>query len=319
MPRRSNLSSDFETPERMSPDPEVVSCPSCGRENPASHRFCGMCGTTLPGEAQTAGDREEDSGERHEQPAVEPETLPKEYDARREPEPFAHSITNPNELSLFRSFRPKDSNGEYWEEEAHSPYRIYFAVLIALMIAGLAYMAWRTSKAGPQNAHEAPPVPTTEEKTAAPADQTPSKTTESSASKTAESASRSTASTSAPPAYSNQVKSEAANRAQPPAKSEASATEAERTQTPPDNGGVELAQARHSLAARDGAEAERWLWKSVAKHNGEATVMLADLYLKGDGVSKNCDQARVLLDSAARKGVEGAGERLRNLQAFGCP
>ena len=39
--------------------------------------------------------------------------------------------------------------------------------------------------------------------------------------------------------------------------------------------------------------------------------MLADLYLKGDGVSKNCDQARVLLDSAARKGVSGAGERIQ--------
>jgi hypothetical protein len=26
----------------------------------------------------------------------------------------------------------------------------------------------------------------------------------------------------------------------------------------------------------------------------------------------------VLLDSAARKGVAGAGDRLRNLQAFGC-
>jgi TPR repeat protein len=69
---------------------------------------------------------------------------------------------------------------------------------------------------------------------------------------------------------------------------------------------------------RDGAEAAKWLWKSIAKHNSEATLLLADLYLKGDGVSKNCDQARVLLDSAARKGMAGAGERLRNLQAFGC-
>jgi TPR repeat protein len=56
----------------------------------------------------------------------------------------------------------------------------------------------------------------------------------------------------------------------------------------------------------------------MATHNGQATLLLADLYLKGDGVSKNCDQARVLLDSAARKGVQGAGDRLRNLRAFGC-
>jgi TPR repeat protein len=70
--------------------------------------------------------------------------------------------------------------------------------------------------------------------------------------------------------------------------------------------------------ARDSAEGAKWLWKSIAKHNTEATLLLADLYLKGDGVSKNCDQARVLLDSAARKGSSAAGERLRNLQAFGC-
>jgi TPR repeat protein len=70
--------------------------------------------------------------------------------------------------------------------------------------------------------------------------------------------------------------------------------------------------------ARDSAEAAKWLWKSIAKHNGPATLALADLYLKGDGVPKNCDQARVLLDSAALRGMAGAGARLRNLQAFGC-
>jgi TPR repeat protein len=70
--------------------------------------------------------------------------------------------------------------------------------------------------------------------------------------------------------------------------------------------------------ARDSAQAAQWLWKAIAKHNGPATLQLADLYLKGDGVPKNCEQARVLLDSAALRGMKGAGERLRNLQAFGC-
>ena len=69
---------------------------------------------------------------------------------------------------------------------------------------------------------------------------------------------------------------------------------------------------------RNTSEAAHWLWKSIADHNSAALLPLADLYLKGDGVSKNCDQARVLLDSAARKGVAGAGERLRYLPAFGC-
>jgi TPR repeat protein len=88
-------------------------------------------------------------------------------------------------------------------------------------------------------------------------------------------------------------------------------------------GGEELATAQRFLhgstgQARDTSEAAKWLWKSIAKHNGPAMLELADLYLKGDGVPKSCDQARVLLDSAARRGMARAGQRLRNLQAFGC-
>jgi TPR repeat protein len=56
----------------------------------------------------------------------------------------------------------------------------------------------------------------------------------------------------------------------------------------------------------------------VGKGNPAATLALSDLYLRGDGVPKSCDQARLLLDAAARKGARTAAERLRNLQAFGC-
>ena len=94
------------------------------------------------------------------------------------------------------------------------------------------------------------------------------------------------------------------------------------TSTSTGNGGEELAMAQRYLSGANGgrnsAEAAQWLWKSISKHNAEATLVLADLYLRGDGVSKNCDQASVLLDMAARKNIAGAGERLRNLQAFGC-
>ena len=96
-----------------------------------------------------------------------------------------------------------------------------------------------------------------------------------------------------------------------------------RRAAPAGNGAEELAIAQRYLNGANGqqrnrAEAAKWLWKSIAKHNADATLLLADLYLKGDGVSKNCDQARVLLDSAARNGIKEAGERLRHLQAFGC-
>jgi TPR repeat protein len=89
------------------------------------------------------------------------------------------------------------------------------------------------------------------------------------------------------------------------------------------DGSDELAVAQSYLngrhgAPRDSTEAVRWLWRSVAKQNATATLLLSDFYLRGDGVSKSCDQARLLLDAAARKGKAAAGERLRNLEAFGC-
>jgi TPR repeat protein len=66
------------------------------------------------------------------------------------------------------------------------------------------------------------------------------------------------------------------------------------------------------------SEAARWLWKAVSKKNLAAMVELSDLYLRGDGVPKSCDQAHLLLDAAARKGETAAAVRLRNLPSFGC-
>jgi TPR repeat protein len=68
----------------------------------------------------------------------------------------------------------------------------------------------------------------------------------------------------------------------------------------------------------DSRTAAQWFWKAVGDGNLAATMALSDLYLRGDGVSKSCDQARLLLDAAARKGAPAAAERLRHLQAFGC-
>jgi TPR repeat protein len=70
--------------------------------------------------------------------------------------------------------------------------------------------------------------------------------------------------------------------------------------------------------ARDSRQAAEWLWKSVGKQNAAAALLLSDLYVTGDGVARNCDQARLLLDAAASKGAPGAGERIRDLPNLGC-
>lgn len=85
-------------------------------------------------------------------------------------------------------------------------------------------------------------------------------------------------------------------------------------------GEAELAQAERYLSpsSRDSAEAAKWLWKSVGKENPAAVLLLSDLYAKGDGVPKSCDQARLLLMVAARKGQAAASSRLRSFNTGAC-
>ena len=85
-------------------------------------------------------------------------------------------------------------------------------------------------------------------------------------------------------------------------------------------GGVaELTLAEKLLAGtggtRNSAAAASLLWKAVGKENTTAILLLSDLYATGDGVPKSCDQARLLLDAALRKGTPGAANRLQNLQS----
>lgn len=73
-----------------------------------------------------------------------------------------------------------------------------------------------------------------------------------------------------------------------------------------------------SMGIRDSSEAAKLLWKAVSKQNATAAVLLSDLYLRGDGVPRSCDQARLLLVAAAKRGSPLATQQLRNLESRGC-
>lgn len=93
-------------------------------------------------------------------------------------------------------------------------------------------------------------------------------------------------------------------------------------QIPAVNGAEELRLAREYLEGkrvpRDSTAAADWLWKAVRKQNSTATLLLANLYLLGDGVPKNCEQARLLLGAAASRGNPQAAGKLRELESNGC-
>jgi len=128
-----------------------------------------------------------------------------------------------------------------------------------------------------------------------------------------------------------------AARANPPRPKDATATplhrlgaEAHGSVTPGQNTPLLLETGKSELAAalaylngknrqRDGSIAVQLLWEAVGKGNAAAEVVLADLYLNGDIVAKNCEQGRVLLLAATRSGSAQAKIRLNDLNTKGCP
>jgi len=284
-----------------------LTCPSCGYVNRPKHKFCGRCGIRIVPVAI----------EEQEPPADLPVSL--------------GSTEYPESPIFGLESTPR------WQS-----YRLYVGAGLALVVSVLGYMAWRSAQTTSGVSHvttEAPPAvtspATSTPQASSPKVDTPAQTqTQSTGNKPESSppgggaATTVTSPAEAPPktrpansspAVPDSASSE--NRAQ-----ESGASEDGVGAGAPDASGAgfaELAIARDFLDGKNGkqqsrAEAVPWLWKAVAKKNIDATVLLSGLYLRGDGVPKNCEQARLLLDAAAIKGRKDAAVQLRNLQAFGC-
>jgi PilZ domain-containing protein len=82
--------------------------------------------------------------------------------------------------------------------------------------------------------------------------------------------------------------------------------------------GLMTEQLTNLHSARRGSALARELWSEIGAGNVAAEVELAELYMSGNGVRRNCEQARVLLRAAARGGNIEAAQRLRNLKTAGC-
>jgi len=93
-------------------------------------------------------------------------------------------------------------------------------------------------------------------------------------------------------------------------------------ETGQETGQAEYVQAMQLLrgknAGADTSEIVRLLWIAVEKGNTSAELTLAGLYWHGQGVARNCDQTRILLSAAARKGSADAQKQLQQFQQEGC-
>lgn len=294
-------------------------CSACGYENLEAQNFCGMCGSSLliPQQAPTP-------------PVKEPMLAAVDNWSESEPclgshfveytnPPAAHSVAD----DYFRETAgtlPQEALPHFAMEPEGAPYRyrIYVGVAVAILLSVLVYMGWRGTKALSSSSSPQSTLPA-----AVPAAQPAP------ASSTQESTNQTVSPEGNPPApVQRQTPGDASSRAnqlthsRPAAQivpvagsssavvSEPSAAENLATAEKYLNGGAGV--------PRDSSQAAQWLWKAMRLGNVAATMALADLYLRGDGVPQNCDQAHVLLDAAARKGSKAAAERLRHLQAFGC-
>lgn len=310
--------------------PPLARCSSCGRENPPSYTFCGICGARLD---VTADQKIEDALR------VEPGAWPEDRDSRRFSEERA--VVEPTlklgDFSLFHSGRE-----DYLDEETPSPrYGVYLGIVLAVMIAALAYVGWRRAQTAPAQSLTQPLPAVTNQPAESPISPgvTSAATTSPSPAlnatpnapnlrSTADSSNLSPTSATSPGA--SDVGAAPANEGAAPAKTSAPKLQAEPQprasrggDVPVSSGSEEFATAENYLYGtngqqRDRAKAVELLWRAVGQHNANASLLLSDLYLKGEGVPQDCNQARLLLDAAAMKGIKAAGERLRHLAAFGC-
>ena len=350
-----------------------VRCPWCGRENPASHRFCGMCGKSV-GETATTDRHSDDrhSTDRHSDVHI--------ADLHITDEEIAHNLDRPafdgtSELRVpalradldrqdldrqdldrrhldprdmdrrdmySRDLDPRDIPARDLDDEIfHYPppshsYGAFLGLALVVALLAVGYFVWRSTygaQQGHESAQASPAVaatqpeaqPTTSASVPPTSDPVPPTVSKSPESGSASPASPPAAASEGPP---ENERTGAPSRARKPASAKPARAVAAAEKNPTSysaagNGAEELTMAQQYLNGSSGqqpnrAEGAKWLWKSVSKHNPEATLLLADLYLRGEGVGKSCDQARILLDAAARQGIKGAGDKLRHLQAFGC-
>ena len=323
------------------PADKGIVCAACGHVNLEGQSFCGMCGVRLAFTPEEKEEEEEEEEEKLQEPTQR---------ARMAQEQNIHGIFGPyyngdtselqgrldsagNEYGSLQSSVTLDTEDTGLPSFARQPesvpyrYRLYVGVVLAIVLGGLIYLGKRgdvfsdgqqspdakiipaaqpsaPTQAAPNTASNSP-LPT--EKVAE-NENPPQPKPEAEPQPRASASQKQTPRTTAP-------RSTLASAITPAAPSQRATSESQ-------NGAENLAEAQRYLngtaGIRNTREAVPLLWDAVSKGNAPATLVLSDLYLRGDGIAQNCDQARLLLDIAAKKGIKGAAERLRHLQAFGC-
>lgn len=329
--RVHNLSSEIrQEPTKISPS--VVSSQSqgstcfwCGYLNRQGHKFCGKCGEPLaapfadlpadrnaqvPNQAEM--ERKDQMRDGFDFSGPPPRILPSFESSSRET-----SSRGTTETGFLRGESIQDDDEDDVQilmvEPERSSFRPWIAALLASVVVVIAFVAWHSSSFAKNPASKN--AATNEQAAGTELPATPPATVSSEPVETATTAKVNDNGAAQAPGSTSSKATPAG-----PALSNESGSQSSQTFG---KGTEELIQAQDFLDGRSGKPrntqlAAEWLWKAVRKENVEATVLLSGLYLRGEGVEKSCDQARLLLDAAALKGRKDAADQLKDLSAFGC-
>src|ERR1700682_2050539 len=261
---------------------DAAGCPGCQRERERGQQFCGICGSSLTATAEAP---------KHDRAFVGNNPVPSL--APVSPQGDAQWLRD----KAFASFDAKVPKRQAWK---------YLFAAIVVALAGLGYLGWSARSDRARATTPAAPVVPAEPKVEPNKIEAnkPSQTTPTDSQSEKTSLSKTRPNNLESPANSNRSPRGATLAAQ---RQKLSPTPSEPTAETGPGGMRELILARHYLDGKDGTrdtpEAVKWLSKAVGKQNTGAVILLADLYIRGDGVPKNCDQARLLLAAAAKRGA----------------
>jgi hypothetical protein len=317
------------TPRHSAADRDIV-CTACGYTNPAGHTFCGMCGVQLtpPPEDNRTG---VESGSPPSGRGIE--FFNSDLAEANAPRASYHDIAPEEHALTWTAVSDMDDSDlpHFARQPQPVPYRyrLYVGAILTIVLAGLIYVAKHGNVfSDGQPSPDSKVIPAAQQPVS---NAEPEQNTANNVPLPVEKAEKNENQSQTAPAAASQP--EAASQNQQTPKRQVSRSAVAPVDTPASlqtrlasegpSGSEDLAEAERFLngdrgTAPDLQRAVPLLWLAESKGNGPATLVLADLYLRGEGVPQNCDQARLLLDLAAKKGAKGAGERLSHLQAFGC-
>ncbi len=294
-------------------------CPECGRDNPVDNRFCGACGKVLPSQPPA-----------EQQVVREPETE----------ETGEARIAGPSFLGLGQSSAAGEENVSYLlEEEPRRRPGAGLLFLLLVLLAVVAVFAYKrhylhlpqsllrrseaqmpaTPPAASNAAETSTAVPAANPSASDAKEEPPAPMTQSdrpaSAPPLQEPAAENTQANS--PTAQEQAKRAAQPTPQQPEKDEAakpSASPADAGDDTADNeaDAVPVVANKPNAARLRGAKEEQ-----RRKQADDPLLVRGENYLYGRGVAKNCDQALVLLKSAANSGNPKAMGHLGAMYATG--